>query len=144
MHNLRVHVILSLSIKILPASLILLLNGCFDVLSFILFNDLLVDILFFFLFSFRLLLKKWRHVLLMVFHSTIGIEFQRTRLDFLDVDYFVLSVDQGFLCEFLLLIHYYIRHLLLIFQQCIILVLLLSEAITSICFPHLVFHLSRP
>ena len=78
----------------------------------------------------------------MVFHPTIGIEFQRTRLDFLDVDYFVLSVDQGFLCEFFLLIHY-IRHLLLIFQQCIILVFL-CEAIASICFPHLVFHLSRP
>jgi hypothetical protein len=144
MHNLRVQVILSLSIKILPASLILLLYGCFDVLSFILFNDLLVDILFFFLFSFRMLLKKWRNVLLMVFHSTISIEFQRTRFDLLDVDYFVLSLDQGFLCELFLLIHYYVFHLLFIFQQFIILVLLLCEAIASICFPHLVFHLSRP
>lgn len=79
----------------------------------------------------------------MVFHPTIGIEFQRTRFNLLDVDYFVLSVNQGVLCQFFLIIPFFFRLLLLIFQQCIILVFL-CEAIASICFPHLVFHLSRP
>ena len=79
----------------------------------------------------------------MVFHPSICIEFQRTRFNLLDVDYFVLSLDQGFLCELFLLIQFYLLHLLLIFQQCIILILL-CEAIASICFPHLVFHLSGP